>query len=184
MHSWPRGLVTLGVIVSVMACGKPELPTFVPIRARVTAVTPVGIDLVATLSATNPNRIDIPMRGVSGHLVLHKTTDLGIVTIPFPNTLPGNQTTTLDVPLSVPWRDLLALGQLAALNTEIPYTMDGSVGLGGELVNVEIPFHLEGTVTQNQLIDAARNSIPGLKGMPGLRGLLPPSDPPHHARTP
>jgi LEA14-like dessication related protein len=184
MRSWISFVACILLAVAATACEKPALPTFVPVKAVVNAVTPAGVDLTATLTATNPNRIEIPLREVTGHLVLHKTTDLGTITIPFPKTLPAGQTTTMDLPLMVPWKDLLALGQLAGLATDIPYTVDGTVNLGGDLINVEVPYHLEGTVTQAQLLDAARNSISAIPGMPGLRGLLAPQGPSGRPRSP
>jgi LEA14-like dessication related protein len=175
---WMR-VAALAALLVLLACGKPELPTLTPVRVRVTSVSAAGIDVIVSLRATNPNRIDLPLRDLSGHVVINKTIDVGTVRVPVPVTLPANQTTDLDVPLSVEWQDLAVLAQLGALSGATPYTVDGDVGVGGDLVNVEVPYHLEGTVTQAQLLRVIKTSIPGLPDIPGLGGLLTPKAPPH-----
>jgi hypothetical protein len=55
-----------------------------------------------------------------------------------------------------------ALAQLAAAAAAIPFAVDGTVDLGGDALNVSVPFHITGTVNHEQLVGAALNSLPGI----------------------
>ena len=47
----------------------------------------------------------------------------------------------------------------------MPYDVDGTVELGGDSLSVDLPFQLSGTITHEQMVQAALGSLP--------KGLLP-----------
>jgi hypothetical protein len=88
--------------------------------------------------------------------------DLGTATIPKALTLPAGKATKIDVPMAVKWSDMAALAQLATGATAIPFTVDGTVDLGGDSLAVSVPFHIAGNVSHEQLVGAALNSLPNI----------------------
>jgi LEA14-like dessication related protein len=148
---------------SALGCSKPSPPTLAPTSVTVTQLTAQGLDLSVTLNATNPNAIALSSQGVNARVVIDETLDLGSVTSSQPITLPANQTSSITVPLSVKWTSVSALLQVAASARDLPYAVDGTVAMGGELVNVGVPFHLEGIVTRDQIASAAAHAVPGMK---------------------
>lgn len=156
----------LAAALTLAACSSPEPPTLTPERATVTAVTPAGIELRVRLDAHNPNAFDISAQSVKANVKLDGKYDLGAVTVPVALRLPAKKRVPLEVPVSVKWRDLTGLVALAASQRGVPYEVDGTVAVGGEKLNVDVPFKLQGTITQEQLKQALGNSLPTI---PGLR---------------
>jgi len=144
------------------SCSKPSPPTFTPVSATATQLTKDGIGLSVVLNATNPNAIALSAQGVTAHVVLDKTIDLGTITTTHEISLPASGTTPVTVPLSVQWTSITALLQVASSPGDVPYAVDGTVTMGGTLLNVAVPFHIEGTVTHDQIVSSAAHAIPGL----------------------
>lgn len=155
-------ILLLGAIAAAFGCSKPAPPTITPERATVTSVDMFAVHLDVALTAINPNSVDLPVRDVTAKVVVDQKFDLGTATIPNGVTLPAGKATKLDVPVSVKWTDMGALAQLAAASATIPFTVDGTVDLGGALLAVSVPFHIAGTVSHDQLVGAALNSLPGI----------------------
>lgn len=150
-------------------CSKPEPPKLVPKEVQVTALGPAGATLLLRFEATNPNGYEIAARSVTGRAKLDGKWELGTVTIAKPFALPPKVPTMLDVPLTLPWTDLKALTALGLATGPVPYIVDGTISIGGERLNVDLPFSLSGTVTREQVIGAA------LKGLPSIPGLTAPA---------
>jgi LEA14-like dessication related protein len=153
---------TLLLVVSTLAagCSKPSPPTLAPEKVGVNRVDMTGLSLDISMSATNPNAVDLTATGVSSHVVVEKAHDIGTVTLPEAITLPAGKTTRLDVPLALTWSDLGTLAQLALSADEVPYTIDGTLEVGGNLLHVGVPFHFDGTITHAQIVAAMMNSLP------------------------
>ncbi len=150
------------VVPLVVACSKPVPPTLAPERVQVTALTATHIDLKVAVAVSNPNGIDLVARNLTAHVMVSDRFDVGTVDIPVTTTFPANKTTRLEVPLSVKIADIAPMAQLAVTATKIPYSVDGTVGLGGDQLHVEIPYRLEGSVPRDQVVRAAMAVIPGL----------------------
>ncbi len=159
--TWVRSALLL-IVFLVVGCSRPKPPTITPERATITAIGPAGIDMLVQLGVDNPNGVDLPARSITAKLLLDGNHDLGTVTIPQPVTLAAGKRTDLTVPLSLKWQDISALVSLASVNRSVPYDVEGSVTLGGDVLHADVPFHLRGTVTHEQLVAAARKSMPQL----------------------
>jgi LEA14-like dessication related protein len=145
-----------------LACSKPQPPAIAPVKVTVTGADVQALQLDVTLTATNPNGVDLTVHDVTAHVVLAQRVDLGSITAAKEYTLPAGKATTVDALLSVPWGDLPTLAQLGA-SPSVPFTVDGTVELGGELLHVTIPYHLTGILTQKQMVGATLKSlVPGL----------------------
>lgn len=155
MRTFP---VLLAAIVG--GCSKPAPPTLVPDKVTLTRIDVTGIALDLSLNVTNPNTIDLTTTDVTSHLVVDKTHDVGTVTLPDALTLPASKTTRIDVPMTLSWPDMGLLAQLALSNVAIPYAVDGNLALGGSLVQVRLPFHVDGSITRDQIVGAMMNTLP------------------------
>jgi LEA14-like dessication related protein len=147
------------------ACSKPEPPKLVPKEAKVTAVSPAGLSLLLRMEATNPNRVTLSAQSVTGKAKLDGKWDVGTVTIAKPVVLPPNVPTMIDVPLTMPWKDVTVLGALATAPGPVPYVVEGTVTVGGEKLNVDLPFSLSGTITREEIANAALRSLPTIPGL-------------------
>lgn len=157
-----QGVRALFLVASVLAasCSKPSPPTLAPESVSVTRLDPTGIALDLRMSATNPNSVDLTTSGVSSHLVVDKSHDVGTVTLPRTIDLAAGKTTSIDVPVALKWTDVALLAQLAMSTGAIPFAVDGSLELGGNLLHVAVPFHFEGAITHAQILGAMMNSLP------------------------
>lgn len=156
-----RHMLLLAATALLGACSKPAPPTLTPERVTVNGVDPSGLALTVTISAANPNSADLSVSDVSSHVLLANH-DVGTVTVPESLTLPGGKTTKIDVPVKVSWSDVTMLAQLAASNAPVPYSVDGTLNLGGSLLHVGVPFHLDGSLTHQQMVSAVMRSMPML----------------------
>jgi LEA14-like dessication related protein len=161
-------LFALAFAAILSACSKPKPPEITPKRAKVTAVTPAGIELLAEMEATNPNGVDLVIESVTAKMTIDTTFDVGTVTVPKTVTLPSKKATPMDVPMTVKWTDMAAMAKLAASNRDVPYDVEGKVTLGGVLLGITVPFHMKGTMTHAELVKATMQSIPTIPGLPPL----------------
>ena len=150
----------LAALALALGCSKPEPPTLSPDSVAVTRIDMAGIALDLALSATNPNSVDLTASDVTSHLVVGKTHDVGTITLPKSITLPAGQTTRLQVPLALRWSDMGLLAQLATTTGAVPYAVEGTLEMGGSLLHVAVPFHVDGTITREQIVGAMMNSVP------------------------
>ena len=154
----------------LVACAKPDPPRLTPLSARITAISPVGMDVDLKLEAENPNGIDLTGREVKATITVDNRIVLGTVTVPNRIKLPAHQKTAIDVPVSSRWQDLSGLVGLVTAGKDVPYKVDGTVEIGGDSLNVTVPFHVAGTVTREQLMQATLNSLPRIPGLlPGAK---------------
>lgn len=150
---------------ALVACAKPEPPRLTPLSARVTAISAQGIDADLKLEAENINDSDLSARSVTATITLDGRVTLGSVTVPHAIKLPAHKKTTIDVPVSSRWKDLSGLMTLAAAGKDVPYTVDGTVELGGDTLHLQVPFRVAGIVTRAQLTQATLSSLPKIPGL-------------------
>ena len=147
------------VAALVAGCSKPSPPTLTPEKVSVARIDLTGIVLDVSMSATNPNSVDLTASDVSSRVVIDAH-DVGSVTLPHTVTLPAGKTTRLEVPITLRWSDLGVLAELAATSGSVPYRVDGTLEMGGALLHVGVPFHFDGTMTHAQIVEATMNSLP------------------------
>ena len=160
--------------VGTSGCTKPKAPQLTPKEVAVTAVDIGGFDMRVKMDAFNPNGFDIAVRGIVAHVVVDGTQDLGTVSASQPIVLPANAHTLVDVPMSVKWKGISGLASLAQAKKPVPYTVDGTATVGGESLNVDVPFKLDGKITPEQVQQAAAKSLRGIPGLQGFPALSPP----------
>lgn len=162
-----RALTLLALSLFGFACTRPAPPTLSPKRAAITAISPDGISIDVVLATTNPNSFDLAAGDVTAHFVLDGHVDLGTATFPQTIALPAGTTKDIDVPLTLRWGSLVPLLQIAESGrATVPYAVDGSVALGGDLLHIQVPFRIEGAVAREDIWRAVGRSIPGLPENP------------------
>ncbi len=149
----------------LLGCSKPKPPTITPRKAKVTSVTPTGLGLELTYEAYNPNGFELSVNSVTATATLNGTLKLPPATVQDRVTLPAKQRTLVNSKVTIPWTHLQQVLGMAANRPKIPYRVVGRANVGGESLNVDVPFTIDGEVTQAQLLGAGINS---LKGIPGL----------------
>jgi LEA14-like dessication related protein len=164
----PRRAALALALVALVALGasacSPDPPRLTPQIVQVTAVSPAGLNLRVQLDAYNPNSVTLSVRSVSAHVTLAGRIDLGTADLPNGTSLASKAHTPVVFDLNLPWRNAAEVAALAVSQTSAPYLIDGKAKIGGESLNVELPFQLQGTLTREQLLGA------GLRGLPSLPG--------------
>jgi LEA14-like dessication related protein len=161
-----RHLAPIAAIAVFSACSKPAPPTLAVKAVKVTDVSMSGIGLDVTADVTNPNAVTLSARRVTATIVIEKKYPLGTVAVDRAVSLPPNSTTPLEAPTTAAWQDLGALTALAGQPGPVHFEVDGTVNVGGDRLNVDLPFKATGEITHDQLVRAVAKSIPSI---PGLR---------------
>lgn len=166
--------VTYGLILAAasVGCSKPAPPQLTPKSASVSAISAEDVTLATVIEAYNPNAVAIAARSVTAKVTLDGKYDLGTITAGSAITLPPNARTDVSVPLRVKWADLATMATLAATNRPIPYAIDGSMSVGlSERISIDVPLHMTGTMSHDEIVQAALRSVPTLPGLPSLKDL-------------
>lgn len=129
---------------------------------QIEQIQPQGLSLAVVLDVHNPNGFAITAREVSGTIQLASGVELGRGNTSAAVTVPAEQTAAVPVRLSMGWTNLAALAPYALDPRPVPYRIIGKARVGGEQLNMELPFDISGTLTREQVLQA------GLRGAAGL----------------
>jgi len=173
MHSTTRFrtpswlLTTCAALILATACAKPKPPTITPKSAQVLAVAGTGVTLAVTFDVANPNRFPLIVHAVDGRFSLGAGAgaELGKAHAEPASSIPAEGTSTVTSQIAVGWTNLAALTPFLLSPAAVPYRFDGNATLGGESLNVSLPFTLTGELTRAQLINAGLSGL----GQPALR---------------
>jgi len=148
------------------ACAKPKPPTITPKSAQVQAISGSGLTLAVTFDVTNPNRFPLIVSAVDGRFSLGAGAgvELGRAHAEPASSIPAEGTSTVTSEIAIGWTSLSALTPFLLSPAAVPYRFDGNAALGGESLNVSLPFSLNGELTRAQLINVGLNGLsqPGL----------------------
>lgn len=161
------------LLLAVTSCKKPEAPVLTPKKATVSGLGLQGFRLDVDLDVYNPNGFSLSVQQVAGRVVLAGQHDLGMVTVTKPFELAEKSHNDVTAPLTMAWPNATLLAALAVSAQPVPYTLDGQVVIGGEKLNVTLPFQLKGTISREDIVAATKNSLPPLPQIPGLPQLIP-----------
>ncbi|HYQ45299.1 MAG TPA: LEA type 2 family protein [Polyangiaceae bacterium] len=149
------------------ACAKPKPPTITPKSALVLAASGTGVMLAVTFDVANPNRFPLVVHAVDGRFFLGAGAgvELGKAHAEPASSIPAQGTSTVTSQIAIGWTNLAALAPFVLSPAAVPYRFDGNATLGGESLNVSLPFTLAGQLTRAELLNA------GLSGLsqPALR---------------
>lgn len=151
----PRFGVACAALALTVACAKPEPPTIIAKSAQVLAVGASGVSLAVTFDVQNPNRFPLIVHAVDGRLLLGAGAgvELGKAHAEPASSIPARGNSTVTSQIAVAWTNLSALAPFLLSPAAVPYRFDGSATMGGESLNVNLPFTLNGELTRAQLIN-------------------------------
>lgn len=146
------------------ACSKPKPPELKPRSVQVSAITPESVELAVVLDARNPNSFPILASSVTANIALQDGTPLGSGASTEPISIPGDGTAPITAKLAVRFSSGSALLPYAMAMKPMPYRLSGVARIGGEHLNVDVPFTIDGQLTPEQV------SVAGLRGASKLLG--------------
>jgi LEA14-like dessication related protein len=162
---WVLTLLIAFLALLAVGCETPETPTIQPEKVTVTSATKEGLGIDVALQVTNPNSIGLSVRKMKAKVILDGTTELGTVDVPSKISLPKKSTTRVVIPAKVGWGAAAAVALAAANRPTIPFTVTGTANVGGDNLNVDVPFTVNGELTRDQLMQAATSMIPNIPGL-------------------
>jgi LEA14-like dessication related protein len=150
--------------LTLAACSAPEPPRLTPQVVQVTGVTPAALGLRLQLDAYNPNGVGLSVRSIRARVTVADRVDLGTADVPSGVSLSPKAHSPVVADVQLPWRNAAEVTALAAAQPTLPYRIDGAAQIGGERLNVELPFQLSGVLTREQLVQASLRGLPNLLG--------------------
>lgn len=153
--------VAVATCCATAGCVSPRPPTLTPEVVSVAGVSAAGLELMVGLQVHNPNTFPITAREVQGTVWLADEHRLGTGRASPGQWIDAEGSARVQSELRIAWQDLSALRAFLG-RPVVPYRFDGKVTLGGEHLNVDLPFELEGQLTAQQLLGA------GLRGLPSI----------------
>lgn len=160
-----RFLAIAALVLVSAGCKKPEPPHITPKEAKVTMVGPAGVTMEVKVEAMNPNSYALTAQSITAHARLDGKYDLGTVTVPQAIALPAEKPTEITASMTMPWADVQTLAGLMGTQRPVPYSVEGTAKIGGEKLNVDVPFAVTGTITRDQIIGAAARGLPAIPGL-------------------
>jgi LEA14-like dessication related protein len=148
----------LALVLFLLACATPEPPRVSPRVVQVAAVSPGGIDLDVQLGVHNPNSFSIAAKAVSGTLYVGRTQRLGHGEAQLEQPIGARSDAIVSTRVHIAWADVAALLPLLD-DDRVPYDFRGDVTLGGESLNLTLPFSLGGELTRAELIQASLRGL-------------------------
>jgi LEA14-like dessication related protein len=164
---WKGSVALVGASLLLAGCSKPEPPTLTPRSARIVAISPTSVTLALELDVRNPNPFPLVFREVSGSLELGNGVELGRGRSVTNGSVPAKGSSVIPAELSVNWTNIAVLAPLAASPDPVPYSLRGVATIGGEKLNVDLPFVVKGVLTREQVLQA------GLRGLGSVPLPLP-----------
>ena len=159
----PRfGAAALALGLTLGACSKPEPPRVTPRSVRVAAISPTGVGLALELDVYNPNAFPILAQNVSGTFEIGDGVEVGRGHAQPRSSIPAKGTVAIASQLAVTWTNAAALAPYALSPGPVPYAFRGVAAIGGERLNVDVPFTIKGALTREQVLQA------GIRGLGGM----------------
>jgi len=157
----PTWLALIAALTLATACAKPKPPTLTPKSVQVLAFGTPGVTLAVAFEVTNPNRFPLIVHAVDGRFSLGPGAgvELGKAHAEPASSIPAQGTSTVTSQIAVGWTNLAALTPFMLSPAAVPYRFDGNATLGGESLNVDLPFTLTGELTRAQLLNAGLSGL-------------------------
>lgn len=156
--------LAMSLAATVAGCSKPKPVQLVPQSVQLASIGPEGVELSLQLNAHNPNGFPIYASAVNATFELRDGEELGRGSSTPAFKIPADGDATLPANLLLRWTNLTRLTPYALAAKPLPYRVRGSARLGGESLNVEVPFSIDGQLTPEQVIQA---------GLHGAAALIP-----------
>lgn len=151
-------LVAAGLLALAAGCRKPQPPSIRPHLARVTGVSPTGVELEVQLEVTNPNSFPLAAEAVTGTLYVSGGQKLGEGLAHPRSPIAAGGSSLVSCQVLVAWADLGAILPLL-VQQRVPYELRGELTLGGRSINVTLPFTFHGELDRSELLRAGMRGL-------------------------
>jgi len=167
MHSTPQLRASrwffpaLTALALATACAKPQPPTITPKSAQVLAVGGAGVTLAVSFEVANPNRFPLVVHAVDGRFLLGPGAgvELGKAHAEPASSIPAHGSSLVVSEIAIAWTNFAALTPFLLSPAAVPYRFDGNATLGGESLNLSLPFVLTGELTRAQVVHAGLSGL-------------------------
>jgi LEA14-like dessication related protein len=146
-------LFFLCLVVGLCSCS-PKTPTLVPQVARVLWVGPTGLRLAIEVDVHNPNSFPIVANAIEGVVELGNGSKLGRGLAYPQGSIPAEGASRVTTQVDIQWQNLGAFAPFMMSAGPVPYVFKGSALIGGEDINISIPFQVNGQLTRAEIIAA------------------------------
>ncbi|MBI5512431.1 MAG: LEA type 2 family protein [Deltaproteobacteria bacterium] len=146
---------------TLLGCGffrKPTLPRLTVRGVDIVEATSAGLHLRTHMVVRNTNAVGLTARSIKLRVTV-AARDLGETELPNATRLPSEVDVPIDADVTAAWGDLPGILVVTALNQQVPYRLDGTVKVGGEDINLQVPFHVESSFPRQVLLDAAGAAV-------------------------
>jgi LEA14-like dessication related protein len=162
-----RQTVTLASTVVICAtlaaaCFRPKPVEITPQSLRLSSIGPEGVGLAVVLDVHNPNRFPVSASAINAVLELQDGSELGQGSATPAFTIPAEGNAAVPAQLAMRWTNLALLAPYALNAQPLPYRLRGSARIGGQNLNLELPFTISGQLTSQQVLQA------GIRGATSL----------------
>jgi len=144
------------------ACFKPKPVEITPQSLQLSSINPDGVGLTVVLDVHNPNGFPISASAVTAVIELQDGSELGQGSATPAFTIPAQGNAAVTAELGMHWTNIALLAPYALNAKPLPYRLRGSARIGGESLNVEVPFTISGQLTPDQVLQA------GIRGATSL----------------
>lgn len=154
--------LAFGSLLSLAAaCSKPKPPTITPKSAQVLSASGAGVTLAVAFDVANPNRFPLAVHAVDGRFLLGAGAgvELGKAHAEPASSIPAQGTSTVTSQVAIGWTNLAALTPFMLSPAAVPYRFEGNATVGGESLNVSLPFTLTGELTRAELIGVGLSGL-------------------------
>jgi LEA14-like dessication related protein len=137
----------------LLACS-PKMPTVTPQVARVLWVAPTGVRLAIEVDVHNPNSFPLVADAIDGVIEVGAGSVLGHGLAYPRGMIPAEGVSRVTTQVDVQWSNIGALAPFLLGAGPVPYVFKGNARLGGDGINVAVPFEVNGQLTRAELIGA------------------------------
>ncbi len=158
MRRFLRVLGVFWIACWFVACS-PKMPTVTPQVARVLWVAPSGVRLAIEVDVHNPNSFPLMADAIEGVIEVGGGSVLGHG-LSYPRgTIPPEGVSRVITQVDVQWSNLGALAPFLIGSGPVPYVFKGKARLGGEGLNIAVPFEVNGQLTRAELIGVGMRGL-------------------------
>ncbi len=147
------GFLALSFMAAV-GCSRPKPVQLTLQSAQLSSIGPRGVSVALMLDAHNPNSFPISASAVNATIQLSNGSELGRGSSPASFQIPAEGDATLPAQLGLQWTNLTLLAPYALSGQPLPYRIVGTAHVGGEHLNIELPFSISGQLTREQILNA------------------------------
>ena len=164
----PRARLISRVVLLLLAAttqGCVKTPSLTPVGTELSGATSQGLAMNVLMAINNPNGHDIQLRSVRATTTLtglRQPHALAPIDYPMDRWLPAEQTTTLRIPILIPWPTVMSLALETPFTSQVTYRVQGKADVTASssfrFDRDDMPFDAQGVLSRQALISFAQRA--------------------------